>query len=114
MPDIGNHELRVGPWLYLASIRLVLAHWWPNGEECPVVYSSWTLDDAERTYFQIVKEGLAVIFGEKKFNEYLYEQEFVIVTDHKPLLGLLKEDKAQAQITIEDSILLWRAKVFAS
>ena len=40
------------------------------------------------------KEGAAVIFGIKKCHHYLYRQKFKIFTDHKPLLGLFKVDKA--------------------
>ena len=35
-----------------------------------------------------------MIFGLKKFHQYLYGQKFKIFTDHKPLLGLFKADKA--------------------
>ena len=49
---------------------------------------------AERNYAQLDKEGAAVIFGLKKFHQYLYGQKFKIFTDHKPLLGLFKAEKA--------------------
>lgn len=35
-----------------------------------------------------------MIFGLKKFHQYLYGQRFKIFIDHKPLLGLFKEDEA--------------------
>ena len=35
-----------------------------------------------------------MIFGHKKFHQYLYGQKFKIFTEHKPLLGLFKADKA--------------------
>ena len=35
-----------------------------------------------------------MIFGLKKFHQYLYGQQFKIFTDHKPLLGLFKADEA--------------------
>ena len=35
---------------------------------------------------------MALIFGIAKFHKYLYGREFILQTDHMPLLGLLKED----------------------
>ena len=45
-------------------------------------------------YSQVEKEGLAIIFGVKKFHQYVYGCPFQIITDHKPLLGLLQEHKS--------------------
>ncbi|XP_048469371.1 TBC1 domain family member 13, partial [Rhincodon typus] len=41
---------------------------------------------AKPKYAQIEKEGLLVIFGVRRFHQYIYGWEFVVVTDHKPLL----------------------------
>ena len=65
-----------------------------DGKEKPMSYASRTLSSAERNYAQLDKEGAAVIFGIKKFHQYLYGQTVKIFTDHKPLLGLFKADKA--------------------
>ena len=61
--------------------------------EHPVAYASSSLSQAERNYSQLDREGLAVVLGVKKFHIYLYGRDFLITTDHKPLLGLFKEDK---------------------
>ena len=65
-----------------------------NGEERLISYASGTLSPVERKYAQLDKEGAAVILGIKKFHQYLYGQKLNIFTDHKPLLGLFKADKA--------------------
>ena len=72
----------------------MLAHKLPDGSERPVGYVSRTLNDAERNYAQLEKEGLALVFGVKKFYSYLFGHAFTLITDHKPLLGLLSECKS--------------------
>ena len=65
-----------------------------DGKEKRISYVSRTLSSAERNYAQLDKEGAVMIFGIKKFHQYLYGQKFKIFTDHKPLLGLFKADIA--------------------
>ena len=75
------------------GIGTVLSQRWPNGTERPVAFASRLLNETERKYSQLDKEGLAVIFGITKFHKYVFGREFTIWTDHKPLLGLLQEGK---------------------
>ena len=71
-----------------------MSHRMPDGAERPVAYASRTLSPAEKKYAQIEREGLALVFAVTHFHKYLYGRRFEIQTDHKPLLGLLKEDRA--------------------
>ena len=70
------------------GIGVVLFHRYPDGSERPIFNVSKTLTPTQRRYSQIHKEALAVIFGLKKFHQFLYGRKFVLVTDHKPLLAL--------------------------
>ncbi len=74
--------------------------------ERPIGFVSKTLTAAEKIYSQLEKEGLAVVFGVKKFHKYLYGCKFVICTDHKPLLRLLSELKAVPQMASQ-RIMRW-------
>ena len=48
-------------------------------------YVSRTLNAAEKRYFQLEKEGLAILFGVGKFHNYIYGRHFIIQSDHQPL-----------------------------
>ena len=75
------------------GIGAVLSHVDSDGLEHPVAFTSRKLASAERNYSQLDKEGLALVFAVKKFHKYLSGREFTLVTDHRPLLGLLGENK---------------------
>lgn len=55
----------------------------------PVYYASRSLSDTEKGYAQIEKEALATTWACEKFSDYLIGLDFVIETDHKPLVSLL-------------------------
>ena len=51
-----------------------------------------SMEITEKNYSHIEKEGLEVIFGVKRsINKYIFGRSITIVTDHKPLLGLLEK-----------------------
>lgn len=56
----------------------------------PVAYASRKVSPAESNYSVIEKECLAVVWGLRKFQQYLLLKEFWIETDHQPLVYLNK------------------------
>ena len=68
----------------------MISHKMDDGTERPISFASRSLSAAEKNYSQIDKEGLALIFGVKKFHNYLYGRKFTLYTDHKPLVNLFE------------------------
>ena len=82
-------------------VGAVISHIMPSGEEKPIVYGSRTLSKAERNYAQVEKEALVIIFGIKKFHQYVYSRKFLLVTDHKPLTTILSPKAALAAARLQ-------------
>ena len=72
----------------------------------PIAYASRTLTKAERNYSNLEREALALVFGLKKFHQYIYGRHFSLVADHKPLESLFNEEKA-TQPTVAARIQRW-------
>ena len=64
-----------------------------NGQERPVAYASRTLSQAEAKYAQIERVALAIIFTVRKFHQYLYGREFILVMNHRPLCKIFGHDQ---------------------
>ena len=57
----------------------------------PVAMASRALNAAQTQYAVIEKELLAMCFGVTRFHEYIYGQQIIIQTDHKPLVGIMNK-----------------------
>ena len=54
------------------GIRAVISHIMPNGTKRPIAYTLRTLSSTESKYVQVNKKALSLIFGIKKFHQFLY------------------------------------------
>ena len=62
-------------------------------EDKVICYASRALTPTEQRYSQTDKEMLAVVYGVEHFHLYLFGSSFTIITDHKPLIGILQNQK---------------------
>ena len=71
----------------------------------PVAFASRMLTDCERRYAQIEKEMLAVLYGLDKFHHYVFGRRVHIITDHQPLVSIVKKPLSKAPKRLQHMLL---------
>nr|XP_029711617.1 uncharacterized protein K02A2.6-like [Aedes albopictus] len=75
------------------GVGAVLSHIYPDGSERPIQFASQTLNRTQQAYLHVDKEAYAIIFGVKKFFQFLYGRRFVLVTDNQAVTKIFGEHK---------------------
>jgi hypothetical protein len=63
------------------------------------------LNETQRRYPQIEKELLAIVFGCKRFHQYVYGKTITIETDHKPLENIFRKRLSQAPSRLQKMLM---------
>lgn len=75
------------------GISAILSHVYSSNVARPIAFASRTLSQSEKNYSQISKEALAIVYGVRKFHQYLYGRKFLLETDHQPLVAIFGSKK---------------------
>ena len=77
----------------LYGVGAVLSHQMDDGSKRPISIASRTLSTAKGNYAHLDKEALVIVFGIKRFYQYLYGRKCNIQSNHKSLQYLLGETR---------------------
>ena len=73
------------------GLCVVLLQMQEGGECRPVCYATRSLTETEKRYAVIEKEALAATWACEQFSDYILGLNFILETDHKPLVSLLRQ-----------------------
>ena len=76
-----------------------------NTIQCPIAFASKSLTGTEHRYSNIEREALGILHGLKRFHHYCFAREVHLITDHKPLIAILKKDVAMLSQCIQCILL---------
>ncbi len=84
-----ERQTRVSADASFFGLEGVLSQLQPTWVWRPVAFISRSMTPAEKRYAQIGKEALAITWACERFQTYPLGLDFVVRTDHKPLVSLL-------------------------
>ena len=71
----------------------------------PIAFASRALTPTEVRYAQIEKEMLAIVWSLEKFHQYVYGQEVIVLSDHKPLQSIMRKPLASAPRRLQSMMM---------
>ena len=63
------------------GVGAVISHLMPDSSEYPIAYASRSLSSAGKSYSQMERDALGIIFGVKKLHKFLHGHSYTLVTD---------------------------------
>ena len=96
---------------YSYGLGAALSHITEDGER-PIAYASRSLSQSEQNYAMIEKEAPTIIFGIKKFHQYLFGRRSTLITDHR-LLTLLLGPKSGIPVLGASRLQRWANQLSA-
>ena len=75
------------------GVAAILSHIVEENKCKPIAFASKTLSKSQQNYSQIHKEAYSIFYGVNKFYPYLYDNDFDLETDHKPLVTIFGPKK---------------------
>ena len=74
-------------------------------DELPVAYASKAFTTTQKNWAQIEKELAAIVFGCRKFHNYIFGQTVTVQTDHRPLEAIFKTPLYTAPMRLQKMLL---------
>ena len=71
----------------------------------PVAYASKSLTTSEKNYAQIELECLGIVFGLKRYHQWIYGRKVEVETDHLPLIPIFKKPLHSAPARLQRMLL---------